>query len=103
MKKILLILAATALFLFYIYGLYQWIRSGHSFGDVWQAITSDWFLVITVLDMSLFSLLCLLWLYRDMQKRKFSKGKTLLLLFGTLIVGVVVPLLYLAFRKKPVP
>jgi hypothetical protein len=102
MKKILLILAATALFLFYNYGLFQWIRSGHSFGDVWRAITADWFLAITVLDMSLFSLLCLLWLYSDMQKRKFGGGKMFLILFSTLIVGVVVPLLYLAFRKRPI-
>lgn len=101
MRKILLILAATALFLFYSYGLYQWILSGHRFGDVWQAATTDWFLAITVLDMSLFSLLCLVWLYRDMQKRKFSGGKMFLILFSMLIAGVVVPLLYLAFRKKP--
>jgi hypothetical protein len=55
-------------------------------------------LAITVLDMSLFSLLCLIWLYRDRHKRGFRGGKKFLFLFITLITGVVVPLLYLAFR-----
>jgi hypothetical protein len=52
--------------------------------------------------MSLFSLLCLLWLYRYMQKRKFGGGKMFLILFSTLIMGIVVPLLYLPFREKPI-
>jgi hypothetical protein len=98
MKKPLLIVAATGLFLFYNYGLYQWIQSGHNFNDVWRAATSDWFLAVTLLDMSLFSLLFLIWLYRDMERRNFSGGRKFLLLFITLITGVVVPLLYLAFR-----
>ena len=98
MKKSLLMLAAAALFLFYTYGFYQWLQSGHNFNDVWKAATSDWFLAVTVLDMSLFSLLCLVWFYRDMQRRGFGNGKKFLLLFLTLITGVVVLLLYLAFR-----
>lgn len=98
MKKPLLLVAAIALFLFYNYGLYQWLQSGHSFRDVWQAATSDWFLAITLLDMSLFSLLCFIWLYRDMDRRGFSGAKKFLVLFIALITGVVVPLAYLAFR-----
>ena len=98
MKKSLLVLAATALFLFYSYGFYQWLQSGHNFKDVWKAATADWLLAVTVLDMGLFSLLCLVWLYRDMQRQGFGNGKKFLLLFITLITGVVVPLLYLAFR-----
>ncbi len=100
MRKPVLIIAALALFLFYNYGLYQWILSGHSFKDVWRAATADWFLAVTLLDMSLFSLLCLIWLYRDMDKRKFSGGKKFLIILATLITGVVVVLLYLAFRKN---
>ena len=98
MKKPLLLVAATLLFLFYNYGLYRWIQSGHSFSDVWQAATSDWFLAITLFDTSLFSLLCLIWLYRDMKQRGFSGGKMYPILFTALIIGVVVPLVYLAFR-----
>jgi hypothetical protein len=99
MKKPVLLFLAVVLFAFYNYGLYQWIQSGHDFEDVWQATTSDWFLAITVFDMALFSLLCLIWLYRDMSKRNFSGGKKFLILFASLITGVVVLLAYLAFRK----
>jgi cbb3-type cytochrome oxidase subunit 3 len=100
MKKPVLFFLAVVLFVFYNYGLYQWIQSGHDFKDVWQATTSDWFLAITVLDMALFSLLCLIWLYRDMSKRNFSDGKKFLILLASLITGVVVLLAYLAFRKN---
>ena len=100
MRKPALIIAAIALFLFYNYGLYRWLQSGHNFNDVWQAVRSDWFLAVTVLDLSLFTLLCLIWLYRDMSRRKLSGGKKFLLLLATLIAGVVVPLFYLAFRKE---
>jgi hypothetical protein len=103
MKKSFLLAAAVALFLFYNYGLFQWIQSGHGFKDVWRAATSDWLLAITLLDMGIFSLLCLIWLYRDMQGRRFAAGKIFLILFVTLITGVVVPLFYLAFRKAPGP
>ena len=99
MKKVVLLLLAVALFAFYTYGFFQWLQSGHSFKDVWQATTSDWFVAITVFDMSLFSLLCLIWLYRDMQKRKWSGGKRTLIILATLMTGVVTLLLYLAFRK----
>jgi len=67
---------------------------------VWRAITSDWFLAVTVLDLSLFGLLCLLWLYRDMQKRNISVAGKFFILLATLLSGVVVVLFYLAFRKK---
>ncbi len=100
MKKSFLVFAAIALFLFYNYGLYKWIQSGHNFDDVWQTATSDWFLAVTILDMSIFSLLCLTWLYRDMTKRNYSAGKKFSILFVTLITGVVVPLLYLAFTSR---
>lgn len=100
MKKPILLFLAAALFVFYNYGLIQWIRSGHDFKDVWQATTSDWFLAITVLDMALFSLLCLIWLYRDMSKRSFTSRKKILILLAALITGVVVLLAYLAFRKE---
>lgn len=100
MRKTLLILAATALFIFYVYGFVQWLQSGHSFRDVWQAATSDWFLAVTVLDLSLFGLLCLIWLYRDMQRRNFTATSRFLILLATLLSGVVVVLLYLAFRKN---
>jgi hypothetical protein len=100
MKRAILTAIAVALFLFYCYCLLQWIQSGHDFGDVWQAATSDWFLAVTLFDMSIFSLLVLIWMYRDMTRRDYSEGKKFLLLFVTLITGVVVPLLHLAFRKQ---
>jgi hypothetical protein len=100
MKKIGLIFIAVVLFAFYNYGLYQWILSGHRFKQVWQAATSDWFLSITIFDMSLFSLFCLIWLYRDMQKRQLPAGRRLSILLAALITGVVTLLLYLAFRKE---
>jgi hypothetical protein len=100
MKKPLLTIVALALFAFYNYALVRWIQSGHNFNDVWQAATSDWFLAVTVFDMSLFSLLCLIWLYRDMSKRHMGTAKKLRLLLLTLITGVVIPLLYLAYRKN---
>jgi len=100
MKKTVLLLLGIALFAFYNYCLYQWLQSGHTFNDVWRATTSDWFLAITVFDMALFSLLCLIWLYRDMTRRRFAAGKKLLILLASLITGVVVLFLYLAFRKE---
>jgi len=99
MRKPVLLLLAIALFIFYSYGFVQWLQSGHDFGDVWQAATSDWFLAITVFDMALFSLLCLIWLYRDMSRRNFSGGKKFLILLASLITGVVVLFAYLAFRS----
>lgn len=92
--------AAVVLFGCYNYGLYQWILSKHSFRDVWQPLISDWLLAITFLDMSVFSLLCLIWLYRDMSRQEISRVNKFFILFASLITGVVVLLLYLAFRKK---
>lgn len=103
MKKILLITVAVALFVFYSYGFVQWLQSGHSFTDVWKALTSDWFLAVTVLDLSLFGLLCLIWLYRDMQKQDISAAGKFFILLATLLAGVVVLLFYLAFRKQEKP
>lgn len=100
MRKSLLLLLAIAVFALYNYGLIRWIHSGHTFDDVWQGITNDWLLAITFFDMGLFSLLCLVWLYRDMRQRNMAAGKRFLILFTTLIAGVVVLLAYLAFRKN---
>ena len=99
MRKPLLIIAAIALLVFYTYGFVQWLQSGHRFSDVWLAATSDWFLAVTVLDLSLFALLCSIWLYRDMQGRNFSAASQFFILLATLIAGFVVLLFYLAFRK----
>lgn len=100
MRKPVLLFLAIALFIFYSYGFLQWLQSGHDFGDVWRAATSDWFLAVTVFDMALFSLLCLIWLYRDMSRRNFSGGKKFLILLASLMTGVMVLLAYLAFRKE---
>ena len=100
MKKTALLTAAVLLFAFYNYGLYRWLQSGHDFADVWRAAISDWFLAITLLDMSIFSLLCLVWLWRDMRKQDWPLLRRLAILFLSLITGVVVLLVYLAFRKK---
>jgi hypothetical protein len=101
MKKLLLLTAAILLFAFYNYGFFRWLQSHHNFSDVWRAVRSDWFLSVTVLDMGIFSLLCLIWLWRDMHKRSWPFGKRVLMLLATLVTGVVVPLLYLAFRRPP--
>lgn len=92
--------AAVLLFAFYNYGLYQWLQSRHTFNDVWKAIASDWFLTIAVVDMSLLSTFCLIWLYRDMQRRRWPGAKMAAVLLATLITGVVVLLVYLGFRPK---
>ncbi|HEY0041809.1 MAG TPA: hypothetical protein VGB71_14150 [Flavisolibacter sp.] len=99
MKKTVFLLLGIALFALYVFCLYQWILSGHTFKDVWQAATSDWFLAVTIFDMAIFSLLCLIWLYRDMSRRGFSGGRKIMILLACLITGVVVVFLYLAFRR----
>jgi hypothetical protein len=100
MKKTVLLLLGIALFALYVFSLYQWILSRHTFHDVWQAATSDWFLAITIFDMAIFSLLCLIWLYRDMSRRGFGDGRKIMILIACLVTGVVVIFLYLAFRKR---
>jgi len=99
MRRTVLLLLAVSLYAGYVFAFYQWILSGHSFGDVWQAASSDWFLAVTLFDLSLFGLLCLIWLYRDMNRGDFSTSRKILILTAALIIGVVVLLLYLAFRK----
>src|SRR5687768_13243170 len=99
MRKVVLLVLAVSLYAGYVFALYQWILSGHTFADVWRLATSDWFLAVTLFDLSLFGLLCLIWLYRDMNRRKFSTGRKMLMIIATLISGVVVLLLYLAFRR----
>ncbi len=94
-----LLLIAIVLFLFYIYALYEWLQSNHSFEYVWRAATSDWFLAITLFDLLLFGLLCLIWLTNDMRSRHYSVIKIILILLACLISGVPVVLTYLAFRK----
>lgn len=96
MRKPLLLAAAVLLFAFYNYALVQWLQSGHTFGDIWRAVRSDWLLAVTVLDMSLFSLLCLVWLYRDMLRRGWPAGRRTLVMLTALLTGVVVLLAYLA-------
>jgi len=100
MRKPLLLFLAIVVFAFYSYGFYQWIQSGHSFKDVLQVATSDWILLITVVDMGVFTLLCLTWLYRDMNRRHISGGKKFWIFFGTIIFGAVGLLVYLALRKE---
>ena len=101
MKKPALIILAILLFIFYNYGLYRWIQSGHDFRDTWRAARSDWFLAVTLFDTCLFALLCLIWLIRDMTRRRCSTVQIVLLVLACLISGVVPLLVYLAYRRPP--
>jgi len=100
MKKYILFIIAILLFIFYSYCFLQWLQSDHTFKNVWNAATSDWFLAVTLLDLALFASLCLIWLVKDMIKKKIGKGKIFLVMLSCLIYGVVPFLIYLAFRKN---
>ena len=98
MKRNALLLLAAVLFAFYAYGFVQWLASGHSFADVWRLATSDWFLAVTLLDLSLFGLACIIWVVRDMKRRNLNGGKIFLMVLACLVSGFVPFLVYLAFR-----
>ncbi len=99
-KKSILLAAAAALFLFSSYGFNRWLHSGHSMATVWETATHDWLLLITFIDACAFSILCLLYLWRDATRRHLPAGRKAAWLTGTLLFGVPVFLLYLYRQGK---
>ena len=99
MKKSALSLVAVLLLSFYLFGFFRWLSSGHTMQDVLTLATSDWFLLVTLIDLALFALLCLIWLVRDMRSRNISSGKIIALILVCIISGMPPFLLYLAFRN----
>ncbi len=93
--KSILPAAVVLYFLFFSYGFYQWLYSGHTLATVWETVTHDWLLLITFIDAGAFTLLCLLYLWRDATRRGLSPGPKAAWLTGTLLIGVPVFLLYL--------
>ena len=103
MRKIFLIFCGVTMFCFINYGFIKWLHSGHQPVDVWQALTQDWLLLITVTDACIFTLFVFTWLLADMKKRDFSMMKKTLVFFAVLVTGVSAFFIYLAFRPKSLP
>lgn len=98
-KKYILPAVAALLFLFFSYGFNRWLASGHSMATVWETVTRDWLLLITFTDAGAFTILCLLYLWRDATRRQLSTGRKAAWFTGTLLFGVPVFLLYL-YRQE---
>lgn len=100
MKKLFLIFCGIAVFGFINYGFIKWLQSGHQLIDVWQALTQDWLLLISVTDACLFTLLAFIWLIKDMKRRNYSLQKKALIIFAVLLTGTSAFFIYLAFRPQ---
>jgi hypothetical protein len=100
-KRLFLIFCGIAVFGFINYGFIKWLQSGHHLIDVWQALTQDWLLFISVADACLFTLLAFIWLIGEMKKRGFSFKKQAMIFFAVLLTGTSAFFIYLAFRPQP--
>ena len=100
MKKTFLFFCALATFCFINYGFIKWLYSGHRLIDVWQALTQDWLLLISVTDAFIFTLLVFVWLFGDMKKRGFSLMKKILVFFAVFLTGTSAFFIYLALHQK---
>ncbi|MEZ0542863.1 hypothetical protein [Fibrella arboris] len=100
MKKTVASLVALLLLAFYLFGLFRWLTSGHTINEVVSTIASDWFLLITFVDLSVFFLLCMIWAVKDMRQRRISVATMIALLLGCLLVGVAPLLFYIIYRNE---
>ncbi len=104
MKKPAIIAIAVLLLGFYLFGFFRWLNSGHTVQGVLSTLTSDWFLLITFVDLAVFFLLCMSWLVTDMRQRGMGVGKISALILGCLLIGVAPLLVYIALRNnRPTP
>jgi hypothetical protein len=100
MKRGILILLAAILFIAYGYMLNQWLHSGHSWQYAWEAARSDWFVAGTLFDTLLFALICMIWMVRDMKKKRYPVYKIMAMALACMIAGMPSFLIYLAFRQE---
>jgi hypothetical protein len=61
----------------------------------WSAVGADWMLVLVLSDLSVFTLLALVWLVRDLRARGAGVGRIVAWLAPVLVVGSAVLLVYL--------
>ncbi len=100
MRKFALILCGVLLFCFTNYGFIKWWNSHHGLDHVWDTLTRDWLLLITIADACFFAAFVFIWLIGDMRNRGFSFMKKFLIFLAVLVTGASTFLIYLAFRPE---
>ncbi len=101
MKRVLLLIYALALALFFRYGFIQWQQSGHSLADIWSTLRQDWLVFITFIDAAQFTLLVFGWLVFDLRRQPHSTWEKLGWFGLILWLGVPGLLFYIALRRQP--
>lgn len=98
--QISICILAVCLFVFFQINIVNWKISIYDFGHTWQSLMSDQLLLICFVDACVFTIICLIWLWQDLHKNNIHKGLKYVIFIGTLIWGVPIFLLYLAFGRK---
>lgn len=98
--KISICVLAVCFFAFFQISIVNWKISGYNFSHTWQTLMSDQLLRISFVDACAFTIVCLIWLWQDLHKNKIHKWLKYIVFIGTIIWGIPIFLLYLAFGRK---
>ncbi|HEY5884192.1 MAG TPA: hypothetical protein VIT88_05860 [Pyrinomonadaceae bacterium] len=100
----LILVAMVVIFVWFNVATYWWVSSFDSVAEAitqtWNAITSNWMILILLSDSAVFLVMIFVWLLRDARQRGWTSYKGWAWIIAMLVLGSPALLVYLIIRPE---